>query len=76
MEVSWFVTDSVVRGHHVYKDIHQGLVKLYNVCGNREDRFAVAVYKDQDTVGHVPRSISTQYIDYSISRSISVTCTQ
>ena len=26
--------------------------------GNMEDRFAVAVYKDRDIVGHVPRSIS------------------
>ena len=45
-------------------DGHQGLVKPYNVCGNREDQFAVAVYKDRDIVGHVPRSIPTQYIEY------------
>ena len=27
--------------------------------GNREDRFAVGVYKGPDIVGHVPRSILT-----------------
>ena len=42
--------------------------------GNREDRFAVAVYKDRDIVSYVPRS---SYIDtiygvhgHSISRNI------
>ena len=59
-------------------DGHQGLVKPYNVCRNREDGLAVAVYnsyKDQDVVGYVPRSISTQYIEYSIS-STSTQCTE
>ena len=64
MEVSWFVTDSVVRGHHVYKDRWTPRVGETLQClreeGNREDRFAVAVYKDQGIVSRVPRST---YID-------------
>ena len=88
MEVSWFVTDSIMRGHHVYKDrwiprVGETLQCLREV-GNREDRFAVGVYKDRDIVSHVPRNISTQYISstvyrvhrHSILRSISVTRTQ
>ena len=44
--------------------------------GNREDWFAVAVYKDRDIVGHVPRSYVYRVHQHSISRSISVTRTQ
>ena len=58
-----FVTDSVVRGHHVYKDRWIPTMDETLQClreeGNREDRFAVGVYKGPDIVGHVPRNIST-----------------
>ena len=48
MEVSWFVSDSVVQGHHVYKDKVGETLQCLREEGNREDWFAVAVYKDRD----------------------------
>ena len=63
MEDNEFVAESVVRGHHVYKDIWTPRMGETLQClreeGNSKDRFAVAVYKDLSIVGHVPRAIST-----------------
>ena len=52
MENSWFITDSVVRGHHVCKDRCTPMMDetLYNVCEKKEAG---------RIVGHVPRNIST-----------------
>ena len=63
MEDNQYVTESVVRGHHVYKDRWTPRLGETLQClreeENRTDRFAVAVYKDLNIVGHVPRAIST-----------------
>ena len=53
---------SVVRGHHVLKRIWTPVVsEVFTVAreaGNTEDRFAIAVTKDDIVVGHVPRVFS------------------
>ena len=63
MEDNEFVAESVVCGHHVYKDIWTpGLGETLQCLREEEngkDRFAVAVYKDLSIVGHVPGAIST-----------------
>ena len=53
---------SSVRGHHIYKDIWTPVLGEILVCTqeqtNVHDVYAVAVKKDTNIVGHVPRSIS------------------
>ncbi len=54
--------DSAIRGYHVYKniwtpEIGEGL-QLSQENGNEADQFAVATYKEEAVVGHVPREIS------------------
>ena len=57
-----FCLESTVRGHHIYKSTwtpHIGQVlQTATESGNEHDRFAVAVRKDDNTVGHMPREIS------------------
>ena len=57
-----FSTDSVIRGHHVYKDVWTPVVgeELMYQCelGNPRDPFTVSVLKGSTIVGHVPRKIS------------------
>ena len=54
--------DSVIRGHHVYKDIWTPFIgevlRVEQETHNVQDRFAVAVVKDDITVGHVPCEVS------------------
>ena len=55
--------ESCVRGHHVYSTIWNPVLGERLTCkrelDNVEDRYAVAICKDEDTVvGHVPRKIS------------------
>ena len=54
--------DSVIHGHHVYKDIWTPFIgevlRVEQETHNVQDRFAVAVVKDNITVGHVPREVS------------------
>ena len=58
-----FKTDSSVRGYHVYQDNWTPVIGERLNCERQEenprDRYAVAIRKDGDTVGYVPRSIST-----------------
>ena len=55
--------ESCVRGYHAYKDIWEASVGEELQCqreiGNRADPFAVAVIKSGQTVGHIPRRISS-----------------
>ena len=59
MEVS---VESCVRGFHIYQDVWTPAVGEVLGCRrettNTEDRYAVAVYKSEEVVGHVPRKIS------------------
>ena len=53
---------TIVRGHHVYKDIQTPDIGETLPAGaedsNDHDKYAVAVMKDRTVVGHVPHSIS------------------
>ena len=54
--------ESIVRGHHVFKEVWSPRrgdkfylqVEEFNRC----DRYAVAIVVDEETVGHVPREVS------------------
>jgi len=58
-----FITDSVIRGHHVSKSYFTPVVGRILPCvnerGNVHDIYAVAVKDDDTIVGHVPRAISS-----------------
>ena len=58
-----YCINSVVRGHHVYKDIWTPEIGEELTCrrevGNIHDLHAVAILRGGDVVGHVPRMIST-----------------
>ena len=60
--MSTFFTESVIRGHHVYKDIWIPVTGEELICqheiGNLRDPFAVSVLKGATIVGHVPHRIS------------------
>ena len=59
-----FRIDSMVRGYHVYNTIWDAGSDIGEefICkrepGNREDMHAVAITKEDMTIGHVPRAIS------------------
>ena len=58
-----FRFESVIRGHHIYKDVWVPFIgeilRLGRENNNEQDHHAVAVLKDNATVGHAPREIST-----------------
>ena len=62
MMATSFRIESAVRGHHVFKRVwtpHTGETLLLTAeYGNTVDRFAVAVVKDSNIVGHVPMEYS------------------
>ena len=58
---SSFEIASMIRGHHIYKSIWTPVVgeelTLQREDSNDHDLHAVAVVKDGNVVGHVPRSV-------------------
>ena len=59
MEV--YELESCVRGHHVYKRVWRATVDKQLECepeARNKDLYAVAVMKNDEVVGHVPRKIS------------------
>ena len=54
---------SWIRGYLVYQDIWEieigEVLDLIHEPNNRDDNNAIAVTKDEDVVGHVPRAIAT-----------------
>ena len=63
-DIDTFRLDSVVRGHHVFKDIWSSMLGEELECiretGNVHDLYAVGVVKTgTGTVGHLPKKIST-----------------
>ena len=58
-----YVTESVIRGHHVSKDFFTPSISRILSCeierGNVHDIYAVAVKDDDTVVGHMPRSITS-----------------
>ena len=53
-EDSFLLKESVIRGHHVFKDVRVGeILRIGKEAGNTHDRRAVAVLKGNGTiVGH------------------------
>lgn len=51
-----------VRGYHIYRNVWQAVVGEVLDCvrepQNSSDRYAIAVKKDQTTIGHLPRKLS------------------
>ena len=55
------IKEGVVRGYHVYKEVWR-LVGQFPVLAeptNRYDKRAVAIYRDGEIVGHVPRELAS-----------------
>jgi len=61
-DTSTYKIDSVVWGHHVYKTIWTPLLSETLEVGqeydNEHDEYAVAVFRRDSIVGHVPQEIS------------------
>ena len=69
--------DSVIRGHHIYKDIWTPFVSeilcVEQEAHNTADHFAVAVVKDETVVGHVPHKV-LHLVWHFIEHDGTVTC--
>ena len=50
--------DSIVRGHHVYKLLAKNCIYVEPEESKEHDEYAVAVRKNDEMVGHAPRSFS------------------
>ena len=66
---SIFLCESVIRGHHVFKDVWNPrlgeILLVGKEAGNHHDRYAVALLKaERTTVGHVPREFSRVFWHY------------
>ena len=57
--------DSVIRGHHIYKDIWTPFIgeqlDLQHELNNAYDRYAVTIIKKDEIVGRVPRELARQF---------------
>ena len=57
-----FTVENCIRGYHIYKDIWDATIGEELQCAresdNSNDRYPVAVSKNDAVVGHVPRKIS------------------
>ena len=61
-EDSIFLYESVIRGHHIFKDVWNPrlgeILLVEREAGNHHDRHAVALLKaDKTLVGHVPKEV-------------------
>ena len=69
--------ESVIHGHHVYKDIWTPFVgEILNVqqeVHNAEDRFVVTVVKNKMIIGHAPHEVSCLFW-YFIEHDGTITC--
>ncbi|MCG8623022.1 MAG: hypothetical protein MJE68_13635 [Proteobacteria bacterium] len=73
-----FRIESAVRGHHIYKriwtpNIGEQLI-LQAEHGNTVDRFAVAVVKESNVVGHVPMEYSRIFWYFIQKRHSNIVC--
>ncbi len=54
--------DCCIRGYHVYQDLWEAAIGEKLMCrretSNVKDRYAVAVIKDNEIVGHLPQTLS------------------
>ena len=69
---------SCIRGYHVYKGIWDAAIGEVLVCErephNVEDRYAIAVKKDETVIGHLPRNLS-RVCSLFIRRGGTIDCT-
>lgn len=69
---------SCIRGYHVYRDVWTALIGEELIgsrqCKNSVDRYAVAVKKNTEIVGHIPKSIS-KVCSLFLRRGGSISCT-
>ena len=72
---SELVKESVVRGHHIYKEVWSPVVgellPVLRESNNVHDRRAVTVFKDGNIVGHVTRELSRIFWSISTMRLLS-----
>ena len=58
-----FTTDSMVRGHHVYQEVWASITGEYLVYTregeNLQYHYAVTVFKHDEIIDHLPRTLST-----------------
>ena len=68
---------SLIRGHHIYKDIFMPTIGKTQDCrreaSNSHDPYAVATIENDIDVGHVPRNISVPY-SLLLRRGGSISC--
>ena len=66
---SYFTVDSVIRAHHIYKDVWSPCVgeelSLEQEHENSHDFYETTVKKDGLIVGHVPRELSKLISGYA-----------
>lgn len=76
-EVCYFIQESVIRGHHIYKHVWTPFVgeelELDQEFGNSYDHFAVVVKKNDTVVGRVPRELSRIYWNF-LGNGGKITC--
>ena len=57
-----YIVELCVRGYHIYKDVWEAIVAEQLECvrepRNVNDRYAVAVVKNEIVVGHLPKKFS------------------
>ena len=62
IEMAAYEVEFCIHGYHVYKDWWGALIGEGVLCErepfNDEDRYAMAVLKDDTVVSHIPRKIS------------------
>jgi len=73
----YFRFDSVIRGHHIYKDIWTPFVAetlhVEREAHYPEDCFTVAIVKDGTIIGHAPHNFS-RIVWYFIEHDGTVSC--
>ena len=56
-----FSYESIIHGHYIYKDIWTpSIAEVFSCCDliNRHNRFAVAIFKTDVIVGHMPKAVN------------------
>ena len=69
--------ESVVRGHHVYKSVWTPVsgeeLAVTPEVKNSHDRYVVAVLKNGEVVGHIPRELSRTFY-FFLKHSGEISC--
>uniref|UniRef100_A0A1X7UN36 HIRAN domain-containing protein n=1 Tax=Amphimedon queenslandica TaxID=400682 RepID=A0A1X7UN36_AMPQE len=72
-----FEVPSYIRGYHVYHEVWSSVLEENLLCererNNSNDQYAVAVKKDAEIVGHLPRKLS-RVCSLFLRRGGTITC--